>query len=86
MREPAAIYSTRFVSRRRMQQVGCVVLPINSMNASFFNLDFVFSKKKKLFFFEIFIIRARSREIPIPDEPIIKFPGNFPLLKSQIFV
>lgn len=40
MRESAAIYSTRFVSRRRMQQVGCedsreeiVVLVINSMNA-----------------------------------------------------
>lgn len=40
MREPAAIYSTRFVSRRRMQQVGCkdsregiVVLLINSINA-----------------------------------------------------
>lgn len=40
MRESAPIYSTRFVSRRRMQQVGCedsregiVVLVINSMNA-----------------------------------------------------
>lgn len=51
-----------------------------------FSISISYSLKKKLFFFEIFIIRARSREIPIPDEPIIKFPGNFPLLKSQIFV
>lgn len=49
MRESAAIYSTRFVSRRRMQQVGCedsregiVVLVINSMNALSNVFDLVF--------------------------------------------
>lgn len=49
MRESAAIYSTRFVSRRRMQQVGCedsregiVVLIINSMNALSNVFDLVF--------------------------------------------
>ena len=65
MREPAAIYSTRFVSRRRMQQVGCIVLPINSMNASFFNLDFVFSKKKIVLLRNFYY----SREIERDSDP-----------------
>lgn len=50
-----------FVSRRRMQQVGCVVLPINSMNASFFNLVFVFLKKKDCSSSK-FLLFARDRE------------------------
>lgn len=54
-----------FVSRRRMQQVGCIVLPINSMNASFFNLDFVFSKKKIVLLRNFYY----SREIERDSDP-----------------
>lgn len=66
MRESAAIYSTRFVSRRRMQQVGCedsregiVVLVINSMNAlsnvsRIFNGVYLKFYTGKLFLFQAF--------------------------------
>ena len=45
--------------------MGCIVLPINSMNASFFNLDFVFSKKKIVLLRNFYY----SREIERDSDP-----------------
>ena len=46
--------------------MGCIVLPINSMNASFFNLDFVFLKKKEIVLLRNFYY---SREIERDSDP-----------------